>query len=268
MPFPEIDPVFLRLGPLQFRWYGLMYVISFIISYFVIRSELRRKKLPIDSEGLADMIFYMALGVVLGGRLGYILFYDLSSYISNPVKMLYIWEGGMSFHGGLIGVASAGFLFARSRGINFMDIADLAAVAAPIGLGLGRIGNFINGELYGRPTSMPWGMVFPEGGGLPRHPSQLYESFLEGVLLYLIVRYISRRVKARGAAAAAFVAGYGLFRSFVELFRQPDSQLGLFYNFISMGQMLSLPLFLAGGCMLVWLWRKQAKAKAAGGGML
>jgi len=259
MPFPSIDPVFFRLGPLQFRWYGLMYVLGFIISYFIIRGEVRRKKLELDNEGIADLIFFMALGVVLGGRLGYVLFYDLSSYLARPYKIFFIWEGGMSFHGGMLGVAVAAVWFARSRSIPFMQLADLAALAAPIGLGLGRIGNFINGELFGRPTDLPWGINFPDGGGMPRHPSQLYEAFLEGLVLFFIVRWFARRVPVTGSAMAAFLAGYGLFRSFVELFRQPDSQLGFFFTYFSMGQLLSLPLFLFGALLLFWLSRKQKR---------
>lgn len=260
MHFPSIDPVFLRLGPLQFRWYGLMYVIGFILSYFIIRGEVRRKELALDTEGITDLIFFMAVGVVLGGRLGYVLFYDLASYLAKPFKIFYIWEGGMSFHGGMLGVAVAAIWFSRSRKIPLLQLTDLAALAAPVGLGLGRIGNFINGELFGRPTGLPWGVIFPEGGGVPRHPSQLYEAFLEGVLLFFVVRWFARRIPVNGSAMAAFLAGYGLFRSFVELFRQPDSQLGFFFNYFSMGQLLSLPLFAIGAVMLLWLWRKKNTA--------
>jgi phosphatidylglycerol---prolipoprotein diacylglyceryl transferase len=258
MHFPAIDPVFLRLGPLQFRWYGLMYVIGFLASYFLIRNEARRRKLSMDNETVADFIFCLALGVVLGGRLGYVLFYDLGSYLSNPLRIFAIWQGGMSFHGGLLGVAVAGLWYARRFHLPYLQLADLVALATPVGLGLGRIGNFINGELYGRPTTVPWGMIFPDGGPLPRHPSQLYEALLEGVVLFFLVRFLARRFQAPGTAIAAFLGGYGLFRFIVELFRQPDSQLGLYWGFFSMGQLLSLPLFLAGGILLVWLnWKKK-----------
>ena len=257
MHFPAIDPVFLRLGPLQFRWYGLMYVIGFLTSYFIIKNEVRRKNLSLDNEAVADLIFCLALGVVAGGRLGYVLFYDLPVYLAHPLRIFAIWQGGMSFHGGLIGVSLAAIWYARRYELSYLDLADLAALAAPVGLGLGRIGNFINGELYGRPTSLPWGMIFPDGGPLPRHPSQLYEALLEGVLLFFLVRLVSRRLQAGGSAMATFLCGYGLFRFVVELFREPDRQLGLFFGFFSMGQLLSLPLFLAGGILLVWLNRKK-----------
>lgn len=257
MQFPAIDPVFLQLGPLQFRWYGLMYVIGFVAAYFIIRNEARRRSLNLDSEAVADLIFCLAIGVVAGGRLGYVLFYDLAAYLSQPLKIFAIWQGGMSFHGGLIGVALAGFWYARRFNLPYLQLADLAALATPVGLGLGRIGNFINGELFGRPTTMPWGMVFPDGGPLPRHPSQLYEAFLEGLVLFFVVRLLARRFTTPGTAMAAFLSCYGLFRFVVELFRQPDNQLGLFWGFFSMGQLLSLPLFLAGGILLVWLNRKK-----------
>lgn len=260
MHFPAIDPVFLRLGPLQFRWYGLMYVIGFLASYFIIRNESRRKNLALDNEAVADLIFCLALGVVAGGRLGYVLFYDLGAYLAHPLRIFAIWQGGMSFHGGLIGVAVAAIWYARRYELAYLQLADLAALAAPVGLGLGRIGNFINGELFGRPTTMPWGMIFPDGGPLPRHPSQLYEALLEGVVLFFVVRFLSRRLPATGTAMAAFLSGYGLFRFVVELFRQPDSQLGLFWGFFSMGQLLSLPLFFAGAALLVWLNRRRKPA--------
>lgn len=255
MQFPHIDPVFLRIGPLQFRWYGLMYVLSFIATYFILRSETRRKQLPLTKDDVADLIFYGAMGVVLGGRLGYILFYNFSYYLANPLKVFAVWEGGMSFHGGFMGVITAFFIYSRRKNIPFFTLIDMAALCAPVGLGLGRIGNFINGELYGRQTDVPWGIVFPGGGGIPRHPSQLYEAFLEGLLLFLIVRFTSRRSSATGVPAWTFVAGYGLFRFIVEFFRQPDAQLGLYWGLFSMGQFLSFPMFLLGSFMVFKLAR-------------
>jgi len=256
MQFPHIDPVFLRIGPLQFRWYGLMYILAFIATYFILRTETVRKKLPLSKDDVADLVFYGAMGVVLGGRFGYILFYNLGFYLSNPLRVFAVWEGGMSFHGGLLGVILAFALYARKKGVPFLSLMDMAALCAPVGLGLGRIGNFINGELYGRQTDVPWGMVFPGGGDLPRHPSQLYEALLEGVLLYVIILMVSRRSKVPGVAAWTLCAGYGLFRFIVEFFRQPDAQLGTFLELFSMGQLLSLPMFLLGSYMVFRLSRR------------
>lgn len=250
MQMPPIGPVFLSIGPLQFRWYGLMYVLAFIATYFIIRSEVKRKKLPLTSDDISDLVFFGALGVVLGGRIGYILFYNLPFYLTNPLKLLAVWEGGMSFHGGFLGVVLAFVLYSRRKQLPFLTLIDMAALCAPVGLGLGRIGNFINAELYGRPTTMPWGMIFPGSDGLARHPSQLYEAFLEGLVLFFMVRFASRKSDATGVAAWTFVAGYGLFRFFVEFFRQPDAQIGFFFQWFSMGQFLSLPMFLLGSFMV------------------
>src|SRR6185369_8034814 len=228
MQFPHIDPVFLSIGPLQFRWYGLMYVLGFVATYLIIRAESRRKQLPLTGDDVADLVFYGALGVVLGGRLGYILFYNLPFYLTNPLRVFAVWEGGMSFHGGFLGVIASVMIFARRKRIPFFTLIDMAAQCAPVGLGLGRLGNFINGELYGRQTDVPWGIIFPGGGGVPRHPSQLYEAFLEGLVLFVLVRIASRRSAATGVAGWTFVAGYGLFRFIVEFFRQPDAQIGTF----------------------------------------
>ncbi len=258
MQFPHIDPVFLSIGPLQFRWYGLMYVISFIATYFIIRSEIKRKQLPLTSEDAADLVFYGAMGVVLGGRFGYILFYNLGFYLANPLKLFAVWEGGMSFHGGFLGVMLAFFLYARRKQIPYLTLIDMAALCAPVGLGLGRIGNFINGELFGRATDVPWGIIFPGSGGVPRHPSQLYEAFLEGLVLFFIVRFASKNSTVSGVTTCAAIAGYGLFRFIVEFFRQPDAQIGLFFGQFSMGQLLSLPMFIAGTCAALLLSRRQA----------
>ena len=261
MQFPHIDPVFLSIGPLQFRWYGLMYVLAFIATYFIIRSEVKRKQIALSHDDVADLVFYGAMGVVLGGRIGYILFYNLGFYLANPLKLFAVWEGGMSFHGGFLGVALAFLLYARRKKIPFLAITDMAALCTPVGLGLGRIGNFINGELYGRPTNVPWGIVFPGSDGVPRHPSQLYEAFLEGVVLFFIVRFVSKRTTANGVTTCALCAGYGLFRFSVEFFRQPDAQVGLFLGQLSMGQLLSLPMFITGIIAALWLSRRQAIAK-------
>jgi phosphatidylglycerol---prolipoprotein diacylglyceryl transferase len=258
MRFPQINPVFLSIGPLQFRWYGLMYVLGFVATYFILRSEVRRKQLSLTKDDVADLVFFGAMGVVLGGRLGYILFYDLGVYLANPLQVFAVWKGGMSFHGGFLGVILSFVLFARRKKIPFWTLIDMAAQCAPVGLGLGRIGNFINGELYGRPTDVPWGMIFPGGGELPRHPSQLYEAFLEGVVLFFMVRIMARRSDVTGIPAWTFCAGYGLFRFIVEFFRQPDAQIGTFLDFFSMGQLLSLPMFLVGSFMIFWLSRRES----------
>lgn len=257
MQFPNIDPIFLRIGPIQLRWYGLMYIIGFVAGYFVILAGVQRKKLSVSRENISDLICWTAMGVIIGGRLGYVLFYNLPYYLAHPLHVFAIWEGGMSFHGGFIGLALMMFIFARKHGIAVTDIADLIASAAPIGLGLGRIGNFINGELYGRVTHLPWGVVFPEGGILPRHPSQLYEAFLEGPILFTIIYLITRRKYPAGFATWVFITGYGLFRFCVEFLREPDAQVGFFWGVFSMGQLLSLPMILTGIIMMTCLLRHE-----------
>ena len=257
MQFPQLDPVFLRLGPLQFRWYGLMYIMGFIATYFIIRSESQRKQLPLSSDDISDLVFYGAMGVVLGGRIGYILFYNPMFYIFNPLRIFAVWEGGMSFHGGFLGVISAFVFYAYRKKIEFFKLIDMAAQCAPIGLGLGRLGNFINAELYGRATDMPWGIIFPGSDGVPRHPSQLYEAFLEGLILFTVVRIVAKRSTITGIPGWTFVAGYGLFRFIVEFYRQPDAQLGTFLGgYFSMGQLLSLPMFILGTVMIFRLSRR------------
>jgi phosphatidylglycerol:prolipoprotein diacylglycerol transferase len=257
IPYPNIDPVFLRLGPLQFRWYGLMYLLGLAAAYFVIKSRAAAKNIALAREQIYDLIFYAAVGVFLGGRLGYCFFYNFSYYLEHPLKIFAVWEGGMSFHGGLLGTVVALWLFSRRRGIPPATIADLAATGAPIGLGLGRIGNFINGELYGRPTDVPWCMVFPGGGPQCRHPSQLYEAGLEGALLFVVVWVLGRYPTPPGTIFWTFIAGYGLSRFVVEFFRQPDLHLGFVLGPFSMGQVLSLPMILLGAFMLAWGFRKR-----------
>jgi phosphatidylglycerol:prolipoprotein diacylglycerol transferase len=259
MTFPHFDPVFLRIGPLQFRWYGLMYIIGFIAAYFIIKAGAKKKQLPLSKDDVADLIFTVALGVILGGRLGYVLFYDLQVYLAKPLEIFAVWHGGMSFHGGLLGAIAAGFYYTRKKGIGFYHIADLGFTAAPVGLFLGRIGNFINGELYGRVTDVPWGIVFPGAGDLPRHPSQLYEATLEGPLMFLILWFLGGRKRPAGVVFWSFIALYGLFRFVVEFFREPDAQLGFIVGRFSMGQMLSLPMLLIGCGMIVLLYRKGSR---------
>ena len=261
LPNPDIDPVLFRLGPIAIRWYGLMYVFALTAAFFMIKARAAKHQVALSLDNLHDLILYAAVGVILGGRLGYILFYNLPYYIESPIKLLAVWEGGMSFHGGLLGVIVAVGVFCQRKGRTFYAIADLAAPAVPIGLGLGRLGNFINGELYGRATDVPWCMVFSRTGGGPlcRHPSQLYEAFLEGALLFALVWAVGRRPRAPGTVFWAFIAGYGACRAFVELFREPDAHLGLLAGMISMGQVLSLPMLALGLCMIWLVQRKQSR---------
>jgi phosphatidylglycerol:prolipoprotein diacylglycerol transferase len=267
MQYPHINPVLFRLGPLELRWYGLMYVISFIVAYFLLRSNAKRKNLPLTMDDIADLIFCLALGVILGGRIGYILFYNLSYYLENPLKVFAIWEGGMSFHGGLIGTVLSAIYFARKKKVTFFQLADLCVPVAPIGLFLGRLGNFINGELYGRVTHVPWGMVFPGGGNVPRHPSELYEAFLEGPVLFTILWLVQRKKNLPvGVVFWCFVMFYGAFRFLVEFTREPDPQLGFVLGSFSMGQLLSLPMFLFGLCMIIVLYKRQGKKERAAQG--
>lgn len=259
MTFPVVDPVFLRIGPLEFRWYGLMYILGFLAAYFIIKSVAKGRQLPLSTETVSDLVFSIALGIVLGGRLGYILFYNLGWYLANPLKVFAVWEGGMSFHGGLLGAIVAGVYLVRKNNLPLAVMADIVAHAGPVGLGLGRIGNFINGELYGRTTNLPWGVVFPGGGPLPRHPSQLYEAFLEGVLLFAVVRTVEKIRPPSGAVFWTFISGYGLFRFLVEFFREPDQQIGFLWGGATMGQMLSLPMFLLGMAMIIYCYSRRGK---------
>jgi phosphatidylglycerol---prolipoprotein diacylglyceryl transferase len=262
IPYPRIDPVFLRIGPVQLRWYGLMYMLSFIISYFVLRRFAKHRKLNLSTDDLYDLLFYLIIGVMVGGRLGYVLFYDLPSYLRDPLSIFAIWQGGMSFHGGFIGVIAAAWFACRRKHWNFWEIADLVCVAVPIGLGLGRIGNFINGELYGRVTSEPWAMVFPDGGPDPRHPSQLYEAFLEGLVLFLILRWIYKKNLYRGTVFWALVGFYGLFRFLVEFVREPDAQIGFDLGPFTRGQLLTFPMLVIGMTMTVIYARRDLPAKS------
>ncbi len=260
--FPNIDPVAFQIGPLKVRWYGLMYLFGFVGGYFLVRWLAKKRGAYFPKDALQEMISYLAIGVIVGGRLGYILFYNLSFYFNNLLEVFAVWHGGMSFHGGLLGALLMGWWFTKRRGFSFYPIADLFAVAAPIGLGLGRIGNFINGELYGRPTNVPWAMVFPQGGPVARHPSELYEAFLEGLVLFFILLWLSKRVHPDGVLFWTFVGGYGLARFFVEFFRQPDSQLGLVLGPFSMGQVLSLFMVLLSSVFLAATLRAKRSSNA------
>ncbi|HEY5626802.1 MAG TPA: prolipoprotein diacylglyceryl transferase, partial [Nitrospira sp.] len=223
IPYPSISPVFFEIGPLQFRWYGLMYLIGLTAAYFYITRKAGRSGLALSKDQIYDMVVWAALGIFIGGRLGYTLFYNFSYYIQHPAKIVAVWEGGMSFHGGLLGTIVSLIWFSKRQSISIYTIADLAAAVTPIGLGFGRLGNFINGELYGRTTDVNWCMVFPNGGPACRHPSQLYEAGLEGVFLFTVLWLIGRKSTPPGTIFWSFITGYGLCRLIVELFREPDA---------------------------------------------
>lgn len=263
IPYPQIDPVFLELGPLQFRWYGLMYLIGLAGAYFFIKGRVVAKGLSLSKDQIYDMVVWAALGVFIGGRLGYTLFYNLPYYLQHPTKIIAVWEGGMSFHGGLLGTIIALAWYSKRQGIPAYTIADLAAGATPIGLGFGRIGNFINGELFGRATDVDWCMVFPNGGPACRHPSQLYEAGLEGLLLLAVLWLIARKTTPPGTVFWSFIAGYGVCRFIVEFFREPDAHLGFIIGSFSMGQMLSLPMMVLGAFMLALGFQRQALRQPA-----
>jgi len=250
---PNFDPIALQLGPIAIRWYGLMYLTAFAIVIFLGRYRIRNQPwLSITSSDLDDMLFYGVLGVVLGGRLGYIFFYKPLEYLHDPIRIFFVWEGGMSFHGGFLGVVIAMMWFARSHGKKWLQVTDFIAPLCPLGLGAGRIGNFINAELWGRPSDVPWAMVFPQVDGLARHPSQLYEFLLEGLVLFALVWFYSRRWRPLGAVSGVFLLGYGVLRFIVEFTREPDSFLGLLPLELSMGQWLSLPMIVAGLILIIW----------------
>lgn len=257
MPFHHnLNPDILHLGPVTIRWYGMMYVIGFIIGYLVLKSESKRKNLGYTDEDISDFIFYLMLGVILGGRIGYIVFYNLSYYLQNPMKIIAITEGGMSFHGGLIGIIFAIIYFTKKKKAIFSDVGDMVALGGSLGLGFGRLGNFINGELYGRvvDASFPLATVFPlDPLKLPRHPSQIYESLTEGFLMFAILYFLSRKNVKSGTLGGAFIALYGTFRFFIEFTREPDSQLGLlFLDKFSMGQILCFPMIIIGIALIVY----------------
>jgi phosphatidylglycerol:prolipoprotein diacylglycerol transferase len=259
---PQFDPVAIHLGSFGIHWYGLMYLLGFAAFIWLGRMRLRELKYSEwDSNMLDDLLFYGVLGVVLGGRLGEVIFYQPGYYFSHPTKILAVWEGGMSFHGGFLGVLIAMALFAYRRKILWLQLMDFIAPLVPIGLGAGRIGNFINAELWGRPTNGPWGMIFPNVDNLSRHPSQLYEFALEGVLLFSLLWLFSSRTRPIGAVSGLFLIGYGSFRFIGEFARTPDDGIfGLMTFGISMGQWLSLPMVLAGIVMMLWSYRRNISA--------
>ena len=245
--YPAIDPVAVKIGPLQVHWYGLMYLIGFLGAWWLGRTRAARPDSGSTVLQISDVLFYGAMGVVLGGRIGYVLFYDLANFLHDPVLLFKIWQGGMSFHGGMLGVFVAMWLYGRQVNKGFFTVTDFIAPLVPVGLCAGRIGNFINGELWGRPTDLPWGMVFPFVDSLPRHPSMLYEAILEGPVLFALLWLYSNRPRPTMAVSGLFLIGYGCFRFLIEFVRQPDAQLGyLALDWITMGQVLSAPMIVAG----------------------
>lgn len=269
--FHSIDPIAFSFGPVSVHWYGIMYLLGFGFAWWLGNKRRVQSRLPITYEQFSDLLFYAMLGVILGGRLGYVLFYGFADFIKNPLTLIRIWEGGMSFHGGLLGVLIAGWIWSRRNKIHFFDTIDFVAPLVPIGLGLGRLGNFIGGELWGRHTDLPWGVIFPRAldflektrdqlyemylaGQLnheARHPSQLYEFALEGVVMFIVLWFYSSKPRPRYAVSGLFALLYGIFRFSVEFVREPDAQLGfLAFNWLTMGQLLSLPLIIVGVVLL------------------
>ncbi len=257
LPFPNINPILIQIGPLAVHWYGIGYIVGILFAWWYAKRLITNPKLwpdgnlPMKPEDLDDFIVWAAVGVVLGGRTGYVLFYDLPRYLAHPLDIFAVWQGGMSFHGGLLGVILAMTLFSIKRGIRTWSLFDVVAAGVPVGLGLVRVANFINSELWGRPSDVPWAIEFPNGGPFSRHPSQLYEAFLEGIVLFLVLRILTHsrlKLKTPRFVGGAFICGYGLSRIFVEFFREPDQQLGylLQTNWLTMGMILSTPMVLAG----------------------
>ncbi len=262
LTYPHIDPVIIALGPLKVHWYGVMYLVAFLAAYWL---GLRRAQAAgLDPAKMESIVFNGALGVLLGGRIGYVLFYSFDNFIANPLMLIRIWDGGMSFHGGLIGVMLAMWITARQLGWRYFRLMDFVAPLVPIGLGAGRLGNFINGELWGRPTDLPWGMLFPFVDAQPRHPSMLYEMLLEGVVLFTLVWWFSAKSRPMFAVSGLFALGYGLFRFLVEFVREPDAQLGFIaFDWLTMGMLLSLPLVLVGLVLLGLAYLRDRTPRAA-----
>jgi phosphatidylglycerol:prolipoprotein diacylglycerol transferase len=264
IPFPAIDPVAIAVGPFVVRWYALAYIVGLLIGWRYCLMQADRPPRLVERRDIDDFLVWATLGVVLGGRIGYVLFYKPGYYLEHPLEVLYLWHGGMSFHGGALGVTIAILLFTRARRLPVFAFSDIIVEAIPIGLFFGRIANFINGELYGRETDVPWAMVFPGGGPVPRHPSQLYEALCEGLLLFLLLLIAEHKGARRrpGILSGLFLIGYAVARMSGELFRQPDVQLGFLVFGMTMGQLLSIPVLLAGILLILWAWRQPVIAAA------
>ncbi len=267
LPFPAFDPVIVSIGPFAIRWYALAYILGILLGWLYARAIVRNEKLwggpaPLTPLDFDDFVLWVTLGIILGGRTGYVLFYNPAFFAEHPAEIVQLWKGGMSFHGGLLGCVAAVILFARKRGIPILSLGDITCAVGPIGLCLGRIANFINGELWGRQSDVPWAMVFPNGGPFPRHPSQLYEAGLEGLLLFAVLALSIRAgaLKRPGLTIGIFAVCYGLARMTSELFREPDVQLGFVWRGVTMGMLLSVPMIIAGAAFIIFALRRKAAA--------
>jgi phosphatidylglycerol---prolipoprotein diacylglyceryl transferase len=266
IPFPVIKPELISFGPIAIRWYALAYIVGILLGWLYARVLIRRERLwdgqvPMTVADYDDFVLWVTLGIILGGRIGYVLFYNPGFFAAHPLEIFQLWKGGMSFHGGFLGCVLAVILFARHRGLSILSLGDITCAAGTIGIFLGRIANFVNGELWGRTTDVPWAMVFPSGGPLPRHPSQLYEALLEGLVLFVVLAVLIRAgaLKRPGFVLGAFVFGYAVARSICELFREPDAQLGFLWGGLTMGMLLSLPLLFAGIALMAAAARRQSE---------
>jgi phosphatidylglycerol:prolipoprotein diacylglycerol transferase len=267
IPFPAFDPVLVHLGPLAIRWYALAYIVGILLGWVYARAIIGSGRLwaggkaPLTLAQFDDFVLWVTLGIILGGRTGYVLFYNLPHFSAHPLEIFQLWNGGMSFHGGFTGCVVAVVLFAQRQNFSILSLGDLTCAAGPFGIFLGRIANFINGELWGRAADVPWAMVFPSGGPIPRHPSQLYEAGLEGLLLLAVLAALIRAgaLKRPGLIVGAFAVVYALARTSTEFFREPDAQLGFLWGGLTMGMLLSIPLFLAGVAFIVYAWQHPAK---------
>jgi phosphatidylglycerol:prolipoprotein diacylglycerol transferase len=264
LPFPTFDPVLISVGPFAIRWYALAYIVGILLGWLYARAIISSEALwggpaPFTVADFDDFVVWVTIGIIVGGRIGYVLFYNLPHFIAHPLEIVQLWKGGMSFHGGFAGCFVAVLAFALKRGISFLSLGDVTCAVAPIGLFLGRIANFINGELWGRPTDVPWAMVFPSGGPLPRHPSQIYEAALEGLLLFVVLALLLRAGELRrpGLITGTFALGYGIARIICEMFREPDVQLGFLWGGLTMGMLLCVPLMLAGIALIAYALRRE-----------
>ena len=267
IPFPAINPVLFSIGPLAVRWYALAYIVGIIAGWFYARAIIASERYwggaaPLTVIDFDDFVIWITLGIILGGRIGYVLFYNLPHFAEHPLQIFELWNGGMSFHGGVLGCFVAIYAFARRRRIPLLSLGDVTTAVAPIGLFLGRLANFINGEEWGRPTDVPWAMIFPNGGPLPRHPSQLYEATLEGIVLFVVLALMVRAgaLKRPGLVSGSFLLGYGIARVICEQFREPDVQLGFLWGGLTMGMILCIPLMLAGIGLLTYTLTREAKS--------